>query len=223
MCSKTIYLSAFYLLCDSPRSAFMYRRFGTLCPIFTGRVRVPHDLWRWKTKDVPKRREIKFIRQGITQKKEHNIYNAAKVGNQEFNFYLLFIIPALSAVLYITQFLHPAVILFFVRPNILPGNLLLIFCPSPPPFQHSRIKVCSKGKVYPFCSMDCKSSQTFASTTLSFPYLFSFVLSFLLERMLDCYVINWTWLHYRVSRYFHDKWRTGRTRISVFIPIHLLC
>jgi hypothetical protein len=33
---------------------------------------------------MPKRRHIKFSGQGITQKKEYNIQNTAKVGNQEF-------------------------------------------------------------------------------------------------------------------------------------------
>ena len=32
---------------------------------------------------VPKRRHVKFRRQGITQKKAHNIQNTAKVWNQE--------------------------------------------------------------------------------------------------------------------------------------------
>jgi hypothetical protein len=33
---------------------------------------------------VPKRRHIKFRRQGITQKKTYNILNTAKVWNQEY-------------------------------------------------------------------------------------------------------------------------------------------
>jgi hypothetical protein len=33
---------------------------------------------------MPKRRHIKFIRRGITQKKEYNIQNTAKVGNQDY-------------------------------------------------------------------------------------------------------------------------------------------
>ena len=37
---------------------------------------------------VPKRRHIKFRRQGITQKKGYNIQNTAKVWNQEYNFFV---------------------------------------------------------------------------------------------------------------------------------------
>jgi hypothetical protein len=33
---------------------------------------------------VPKRRHLKFRRQGITQKKAYNIQNTAKVGNQKY-------------------------------------------------------------------------------------------------------------------------------------------
>jgi hypothetical protein len=33
----------------------------------------PHALWRWNRQSVPKRRHIKFRRQGITQKKDYNI------------------------------------------------------------------------------------------------------------------------------------------------------
>ena len=41
-----------------------------------------HHLRRWDRQGVPKRRYIKFIRWEITQKKEHNIYNKAKVWNK---------------------------------------------------------------------------------------------------------------------------------------------
>jgi len=36
---------------------------------------------------VPKRRHIKFSRRGITQKKEYNIQNTAKVWNRKWNDY----------------------------------------------------------------------------------------------------------------------------------------
>jgi len=52
------------------RLNFICRRFGTLCSIFT-------CLWRWNRQSVPKRRHIKFRRQGITQKKT---YNSQKFG-----------------------------------------------------------------------------------------------------------------------------------------------
>jgi len=41
------------------------------------------SLWRWNRQSVPKRRHIKFRRQGITQKKTYNTQNTAKVWNQE--------------------------------------------------------------------------------------------------------------------------------------------
>jgi hypothetical protein len=44
---------------------------------------LPTCLWRWNRQNVPKRRHIKFRRQGITQKKTYNIQNMAKVWNQE--------------------------------------------------------------------------------------------------------------------------------------------
>jgi len=31
------------------RLNFMFRHFGTFCSIFTGRVRFPHDIRKWKT------------------------------------------------------------------------------------------------------------------------------------------------------------------------------
>ena len=43
----------------------------------------PTWLWRWNRQSVPKRRNIKFRRRGITQTKIHNIQNKAKVWNQE--------------------------------------------------------------------------------------------------------------------------------------------
>jgi hypothetical protein len=46
------------------RLNFISRRFGTLCSIF-----IPPCLWRWNRQSVPKRRNIKFRRPGITQKK----------------------------------------------------------------------------------------------------------------------------------------------------------
>jgi hypothetical protein len=46
----------------------------------------PTCLWRWNS--VPKRRHIKFICRGITQKKADNIQNMAKVWNQRFLWFL---------------------------------------------------------------------------------------------------------------------------------------
>ena len=40
-------------------------------------------LWRWNRQSVPKRRHIQFRRRRITQKKEYNIHNTAKVWNQK--------------------------------------------------------------------------------------------------------------------------------------------
>jgi len=50
--------------------------------IFIGGVGL-HNLWRWNWQSVPKRPHIKFRSRGITQKKEYNIQNTAKVWNQE--------------------------------------------------------------------------------------------------------------------------------------------
>jgi len=47
-------------------------------------------LWRWNRQSVPKRRHIKFRRQGITKKKTYNIQNKAKVWNQEAHFVLTY-------------------------------------------------------------------------------------------------------------------------------------
>jgi hypothetical protein len=44
---------------------------------------------------VPKRQHIKFRRQWITQKKEHNIQSMAKVWNKELLYYLMFMWPCI--------------------------------------------------------------------------------------------------------------------------------
>jgi hypothetical protein len=62
------------------RLNFICRRFGTLCLYHLHRQKC---LWRWNRRSVPKRRNIKFRRRGITQKKVYNIQNMAKVWNQE--------------------------------------------------------------------------------------------------------------------------------------------
>jgi hypothetical protein len=51
------------------------------CSIFMGDVRCLHHLWRLNM--VSERRHIKFRGWGITQKKEYNIQNTAKVWKQE--------------------------------------------------------------------------------------------------------------------------------------------
>jgi hypothetical protein len=64
---------------------FICRRFRTLCSIFIRRAyrknSCSHHLWRWNS--VPKRRHLKFRGRDITQVKEYNIYNTAKVWNQK--------------------------------------------------------------------------------------------------------------------------------------------
>jgi hypothetical protein len=56
-------------------------------------LHTPTCLWRWNRQNVPKRRHIIFRRLGITQKKAQNIYNTAKVWNQEPNFSSLPLLP----------------------------------------------------------------------------------------------------------------------------------
>jgi len=52
--------------------------------LFKRNLLVPkHDLWRWYTQNVPKRRYIKFRRRGTTHKKEYNIQNKAEFWSQE--------------------------------------------------------------------------------------------------------------------------------------------
>jgi hypothetical protein len=54
---------------------------------FTGErvcVHTPARLWRWNRQSVPKCRQLKLRCRGITQKKQYNIQNMAKVWNQEF-------------------------------------------------------------------------------------------------------------------------------------------
>jgi hypothetical protein len=53
------------------------RRLETLCSC----------LWRWNRQCVPKRRHIKLLCRGITQKKAYNIQNTAKVWNKKNCFY----------------------------------------------------------------------------------------------------------------------------------------
>jgi hypothetical protein len=69
------------------RLNFMCRRFEILCSIFIGGIRpwqsrpgyssCLHHLWRWNT--VFRNVDTKFRRRGITQTKEYNIQNMAKV------------------------------------------------------------------------------------------------------------------------------------------------
>jgi len=71
--------------CVIPRRlTFMCRRFGTLGLFHLHRLPWLHHRWRWKRQSIPKRRHIKFRRQGITKKKEYNIQDTAKVLNQEY-------------------------------------------------------------------------------------------------------------------------------------------
>jgi len=60
---------------------FIYRRFRTHCLFHLhSQVRIPHTYLPTKMGQcVPKRQNIKFRRQGITQKKAYNIQNTAKV------------------------------------------------------------------------------------------------------------------------------------------------
>ena len=61
------------------RLNFICRRFGTLCSIFIGRevhVSAGTYLHMKMEQSVPKRRHIKFRRQGITQKKAYIKYFA---------------------------------------------------------------------------------------------------------------------------------------------------
>jgi len=72
-----------YLFLVIPRRLnFICRRFGTLCPFHLHR-----QVGMKMEQSVPKRRHIKFRRQGITKKKTYNIQNTAKVWNQ--GYYLL--------------------------------------------------------------------------------------------------------------------------------------
>jgi len=69
-------------LCDSPASEFYVRTFrNTVCSICIRGVSRKNSSCLHRS--VPKRRHIKFRRRGITQKKEYNIQNTAKVRNQE--------------------------------------------------------------------------------------------------------------------------------------------
>ena len=68
------------------RLNLMCRRFGTICVFHRHRwceqeEPCSHHLWRWQWQSFPKRRHIKFRCRGITQKKECNIQNTAKVWN----------------------------------------------------------------------------------------------------------------------------------------------
>ena len=70
-----------FVLGNSRRLNFIFRRFGTLCLFHLHRqIR----LWRWNRQSVPKRWHIKFRRRGITQNKAFNIQNTAKVWKQEY-------------------------------------------------------------------------------------------------------------------------------------------
>jgi hypothetical protein len=69
------------------RLNFICRHFGTLCSIFTGRdTYLPMKM----DQSVPKRRQLKFRRRGITQKKTYNIQNTAKVWNQEHSILIVY-------------------------------------------------------------------------------------------------------------------------------------
>jgi hypothetical protein len=63
------------------RLSFNCRRFGTLClfhlhrRVDVCRITILHTsarLWRWNRQSVPKRRQLKLRRQGITQMKQYN-------------------------------------------------------------------------------------------------------------------------------------------------------
>ena len=73
-----------FLLGDSPASEIFVLKFrNTLfLSIFIGVVS-RKSLPAYTTDSVPKRRHIKFRRLGITQKKEYDIRNTAKLWNQE--------------------------------------------------------------------------------------------------------------------------------------------
>jgi hypothetical protein len=73
----------------SRRLNFLCRRFGTHCQFHLHRRCPLHQLWRWNWQSVPKGRHIKF-RQGITQKKEFNVQNRAKVWKQEWYKYIYY-------------------------------------------------------------------------------------------------------------------------------------
>jgi len=82
------YLLYFFFWVIPRRLNFICRRFGTLCYIFIGgvnrKILPAYTVFcKCNRHSVPKRRYIKFRRQGITQKKEYNIQNTAKVWNQE--------------------------------------------------------------------------------------------------------------------------------------------
>jgi hypothetical protein len=71
--TRTI-LCLLYFLVIPRRLNFICRRFGTLCSVFVDVVYT-----------------IKFRSREITQKKEYNIQNTAKVLNQEFYIYMLYL------------------------------------------------------------------------------------------------------------------------------------
>jgi len=60
------------------RLNFIRRRFGTLFHLLPA-----YTACEYETDSVPKRRHAKFTRRRITQEKEYNIQNKAKVLNQE--------------------------------------------------------------------------------------------------------------------------------------------
>jgi len=76
-----------FLLGNSPASEFYMPTFRNTLFHLHRHVGVP-AYKDGNRQSVPKRRHIKFRRRGITQKKEHNIQNTAKVRNQEGKFCL---------------------------------------------------------------------------------------------------------------------------------------
>jgi len=60
------------------RLNFICRRFGTLCQFHLYSRCKYYTGYEDGTHSVPKRRNVKFRRRGITQQKEHKIENTAK-------------------------------------------------------------------------------------------------------------------------------------------------
>ena len=76
----------FFLLGDSLASELFVPMFwNTLFHVHTSCILFARPMKM--EEGVPKRRLIKFSRRRITQMKEHNIHNTAKIGNQEFQIF----------------------------------------------------------------------------------------------------------------------------------------
>ena len=72
----------FFLLSDSPASEFYVPTFRYTTSVPSSLVVWANTAYEYGTDSFPKRRNIKFRRPGVAQKKEYNIQITAKVWNQ---------------------------------------------------------------------------------------------------------------------------------------------